>query len=97
MRLIEVAPAARADLEQIGIYTREKWGNRQMGRYLSQFAQRFDWLAQNPAAGHPREDLAPGLRSFRQGSHIVFYRRTGRGIAIARVIHTAMDIDDADF
>lgn len=48
----------------------------------------------NPAAGRRREELAPMLRSFPVGNHIVFYRPTENGITVIRVLHGARDLPE---
>jgi plasmid stabilization system protein ParE len=36
-------------------------------------AKRFDWLCKNPGAGRLRTEIGEGYRSYRQGSHLIFY------------------------
>ena len=56
----------------------------------------FDMLAANPLAGRARDDLAPKIRSFPVGSHIIFYRPLSDGIEVGRVLHGRHDIDADD-
>ena len=49
-------------------------------------------LATFPAMGTEREDLAPGLRSFPVGSHLIVYRFGDNGIVVARNLHARMDL-----
>jgi len=48
-------------------------------------------LANSPRLGRERPDLAPELRSYPVGRHIIFYYITVEGIEIARVIFGARD------
>ena len=43
--------------------------------------------------GRARDELAPGLRSFPIGRYVIFYEPLPDGVAIARVLHGARDID----
>ena len=49
-------------------------------------------LAQSPERGRPRNDFAPGLRSYRVKSFFIYYFVTDEGIEIARVLHGARDL-----
>lgn len=83
---------ARTDLLQIGRYTQRRWGAGQRRKYLDQMAARMPALAVEPGMGAPRDDLREGYRSFRQGRHLIFYRQSGDGILVVRVLHVRMDV-----
>jgi toxin ParE1/3/4 len=88
----DLTPRAEQDLNDIALYTIQKWGAAQMETYLRQLEERFRWLAENPALGHLRKDVHPGYRSWPQGRHVNFYVRQADRIAIIGVPHRAMDI-----
>jgi toxin ParE1/3/4 len=88
-----LTPRALADLEQIADYSLEARGEAQTERYLEAIMQRLQWLTDNPLLGKPRDEIAPGYRSFRQGSYIVFYVMAAGDIHIIGVPHAAMDVD----
>ena len=88
-----LTPRAETDLNHIAVYTRRIWGRRQMITYLTALIDRFVWLAANPKIGQPRPEILPELRSFREGSHIVFYREREGIIEIIGVPHMSMDVD----
>src|SRR5260370_16319910 len=78
---------ARSDLADILLYTTDTWGEEQAERYLSLLSDGFDLLAQKPGIGHGCDPLAPGLRRFERGKHVIFYK-PGRGsIVISRILH----------
>lgn len=54
----------------------------------------FRMLGENPMAGRERVELLEGLRSFPEGDYLIFYRRWSGKIAIARVLHSARDLDE---
>lgn len=84
---------ALQDLEAIWDYTFEQWGGEQAERYFAALFTCFDDLANNPGIGRPRDELAPGFRSFPQGRHVVFYETgPGGGIEIIGVVHQSADV-----
>ena len=90
---IRLTPRAAADLNRIAVYTLRRWGRRQTAAYLKALNDRFAWLAEYPDIGRARPEIFPELRSFREGSHIIFYRTQGSVIEIIGVPHMSMDID----
>jgi plasmid stabilization system protein ParE len=51
-------------------------------------------LAAFPEIGRPRDELRPGVRSFRlrRFRHLLFYRLTQDSIVLLRFLHGARDI-----
>lgn len=60
--------------------------------WLDSIESRCKLLAQIPGLGRLRRDLAPKLRSFAVGNHIIFYREADDGIVVIRVLHGARDL-----
>jgi toxin ParE1/3/4 len=84
---------AAADLKDIYRYTRRQWGKAQAERYASQLQQGLTMLAVRPHAGRQREELQPpGLHSFVQGSHVIFYQPQPYGALIVRILHGTQDV-----
>lgn len=83
---------AQSDLESIWQYSFETWGVRQADHYLRSFVARFEWLAENPLLGKPRDDIKSGYRSFPEGQHVVFYKINQQQIDIIGVVHQNQDI-----
>lgn len=65
---------------------------RAADRTNATFYERFEALAEHPVMGRSRSELLADLRSFPAGSYAIFYRPTGGGVEILRVIHQARDI-----
>ena len=84
---------AQNDLEVIWDYTLEQWGAQQAERYFESLFTCFDDLASNPQMGRQREEVLPGMRSFPQGRHIVFYEIDDLGIEIVGIVHQSADVD----
>ena len=89
----KLAAPANNDLREIALYTKKSWGPEQARTYIQELRKAMEALAQTPKIGRPREELAPGLRSFKAGSHIVFYKESKAGINIARILHSKRDIE----
>jgi toxin ParE1/3/4 len=84
---------AEADLKDIYRYTRRTWGRARAAQYASQLQQCFTMLAARPHAGRKREELQPpGLHSFVQGSHVIFYQPQPYGMLVVRVLHGSQDV-----
>jgi toxin ParE1/3/4 len=83
---------AEADLDDIAAYTLQHWGQTQMDAYIRALFDRFEWLASKPKVGRERPEIGRGVRSYPEGSHIVFYREVGTVIEIAAIPHQAMDV-----
>jgi len=61
-------------------------------RLMDELEQKCGALAQTPAMGRARDELAPSLRSFPVGKYVIFYRLNEAGIEIDRVLHGAWDL-----
>ncbi len=64
-----------------------------MAVYINALFDGFQWLADNPELGKFRPELAPELRSYREGSHVVFYLSYTNRIDIIGVLHQSRDIE----
>jgi len=62
-------------------------------KFLQKLKSRCESYAHQPQLGEARADLASGLRCFSVGQYTVFYRAITDGVEIARVIHSARDIN----
>jgi len=89
-----VRQTVETDLERIWFYTFQEWGVEQADTYIRSLIARFAWLAENPNAGKPRDDVKPGYFSFPEGMHIVFYTIGETGIDIIGIPHQSRDMVD---
>ncbi len=62
-------------------------------RWLDRIEAQLKLIGTTPYIGRPREELAPGLRSFSIGRYVIFYLVMETGIDIVRVLHTSLDIE----
>jgi len=93
MARYQLTPSANNDLKEIARYTKKSWGGDQAKKYLKELRRALETLAKTPKVGRSREELAPGLRSFQAGNHIIFYKESKVGINIARILHSKRDIE----
>jgi len=85
---------AEADLAEIWDYSAERWNVDQADRYMDALVSRFAWLSENGALWKPRPDLAEGLYSYPQQSHVIYFRAgsdVSDLIEIVRVLHARME------
>lgn len=86
---------ARAEEDLIEIWT---WVAADSPSAADRLLDRIDEvcgrLAEMPALGAARPDLAEGPRYFVTGSHLVIYRVAPGGVEIVRVVHGARDLPD---
>ena len=88
---VVLSPLAKLDLEDIQIYTLEKWGETQRKKYAALLYEGLQKLAVSPEFGHKRRDLSTDHRACRIGHHFAVYRVVGTEIQISRILHEKMD------
>jgi len=95
MPVIIKRPRAKSDLVEIWDYIAED-SEARADSFLDRIDKKFGILAQRPAIGRLRNELAESLRSFPVGRYIIFYIPLSNGVEIVRVLHSARDMN-ADF
>ena len=91
MAKANLAKRARKDLLEIKHYTANRWGEEQTRNYIGQIYHCANDLANHRLHGKRRDNIAPGLKSYHVGRHIIFYVKSKTGIEVARVLHDSMD------
>jgi toxin ParE1/3/4 len=88
-----LSPRAETDLEEIGDYiARDSPENAR--RFIERLTQKFVALGRSPRIGRARPELKRDLRSFPFGAYLILYRIIEDGVEIARVVHSARNLDD---
>ena len=87
----EFTGRSRKDLEAILEYSYQTWGPTRTRDYLEGMEYRINWLRDNPGAGRLRPEIADNLKSFPQGSHVIYYRVTEEVLLIVRIRHQSAD------
>ena len=91
MRSYRLSFRARADLDDIWVYSIEKWGRRKAGDYLRNIQLNVELIAERPELGGQHEVPGSEYRKRPVGSHVIFYR-IGPAVEIVRILHQNMDI-----
>ncbi len=87
---------AASDLSGIADYTIQNFGIEQARRYRDGLVRSFRQLSDNPLLGRSTENLAPGLRRYEHGSHVIFYEVEQEGVLVVRILHQTMDVTRHD-
>lgn len=82
---------AEEDLRDCFRYGVKNFGLENAVNYLTGLHDKFSMLADKPLIGRDASDIAPLIRRFAQGQHIVFYQVNGTSVIIARVLRKEMD------
>lgn len=78
---------AKKDLIDIRRYTLSQWGEVQSQLYLSALKQALQRLAEFPAIGKHRPEIAQTVYSFVYVSHIIYYTLQDQKLVVFAVIH----------
>ena len=90
-RRIRFTPEADDDIRSLLADSFERWGETRQFAYARRLSNATEDLLAHPQLGHARDDLLPGLRGLRAGSHMIYYLVDERMVTIVRVLHTRMD------
>ncbi len=90
-----ISQAASRDIENIWLYTVEKWSIEQADRYFNLIMDEIEYLAKNPKSGEDYSMVRKGYFRSRIKSHFIFYKinRKSKEIEIIRILHQRMNID----
>jgi toxin ParE1/3/4 len=91
-RRYTVAPAARADLDEIWVYIAQEASVEAAEGVVQAITDVFPLIAANPAMGRHRPNLGEAMRSFPVTNYRIYYREDRRGrVRILHVKHAARD------
>ncbi len=90
----ELSEKADQDIDDIYVFTENKFGVDQAVTYVSEFDAVFKLLTTHPESGRKRNEIKTGLRSFPHSSHVIFYRIFEDKIRIVRILHGSRDLPD---
>ena len=91
MKRADITELAELDLTKIWLFIARD-NPEAADRFIDKLRAQCGRLASSPNLGRPRENFAPGLRSYRIGNYFIFYFPTDSGIEVARVLHGARDL-----
>ena len=87
-----ISKKAVADLEEIWLYTVEKWSADQADRYYNLIFDEINYICRNSNSGKSMEHVRKGYRASKVKSHFIFYRIVNNTIEVIRILHERMDI-----
>jgi len=82
-----VSPQAETDLADIWLHGFQSWSADQADQYYLDLINRFELLAANPSMAPEQRSIAPPVRLFPSGSHLILYRAEADHVLIVRVLH----------
>lgn len=94
IRTYKISKKAVSDLEEIWLYTVEKWSTDQADRYYNLIIDEINYICKNSDAGKSMEHVRKGYRASKVKSHLIFYKISNDIIEIVRILHERMDIEN---
>ena len=92
MAEVNFSPAARADLKEIGRFSKREFGIAVAERYVLGFDRAFDLLRMHPESGPIRSTYGAEVRCLMHHSHRILYRLGGDTVLILRMLHHSRDV-----
>lgn len=89
-----ISKKAISDLEEIWLYTADKWSIEQAGRYYNLIFDEIAFICKNPKTGKQMEAVRKSYRAAKVKSHLIFYKVENDTVQIVRILHERMDIED---
>ena len=93
-RTYVISKKAVSDLEEIWLYTVEKWSSEQADRYYKLIFDEINYICKNSDAGRSMEHVRKGYRASKVKFHLIFYKVSNDIIEIVRILHERMDIEN---
>lgn len=92
MPRILYTPLAETDLEDIWMYTAERWSVDQAEAYTSDLIAVVEDLARGVREGRPVL-VRDGAKKHLSGRHVIFFRETASDLIVLRILHQSMDVE----
>jgi toxin ParE1/3/4 len=89
-----ISKKAISDLEEIWLFTVEKWSVAQADRYYNLIFDEINFICQNSDSEKSMEHIRKGYRASKVKSHLIFYRILNNTIEVIRILHERMDIEN---
>lgn len=89
-----ITKKAVSDLEEIWLYTVEKWSIDQADRYYNLIFDEIQFICKNVNAGKSMEHVRKGYRASKVKSHLIFYRIQNNVVEVIRILHERMDVEN---
>lgn len=90
-----ISKKAIDDLNDIWVYTFQKWSKEQADRYYDLIIGEIEFIADNYQIGKSAEDIRKNYRVTKIKLHLIFYRKAENQIVeIVRILHQRMQIKE---
>jgi len=86
-----LTPAAQNDLEDIWLYTSQRWSAAQADHYTDILEDTLERLLFMPEMARERPEFDPPVRIHPSAEHLIIYRAEDSHLAILRVLGAAQD------
>lgn len=81
------------DLNNIWVYSFEKWSKNQANKYYSLIRYACNEIGKNPNIGKVYTEISENLCGMKSGNHIIFYQLiSGDEIDVIRILHESIDL-----
>ena len=88
-----ISKQAINDLNDIWVYTFNKWSKEQADRYYDLIIGEIEFVADNYLIGKSVEQTRKNYRVTKIKSHLIFYRKAeNENVEVVRILHQRMDI-----
>ena len=87
----QLTPAAQNDLEDIWLYTAQRWSAAQADRYTDILEDIIERLLFMPEMARERREFDPPVRIHPSSEHLIIYRVENNHLAILRILGAGQD------
>lgn len=95
MAKITLRQEAIEDLNEIWLYTYEKWSQNQADKYYASVEFACMQIGENPELGKEYDGIHKKLLGLRIGKHIIFYQVvSNEDVEIIRILHERMGLEN---
>jgi toxin ParE1/3/4 len=82
---------AEADLEEIWLFTRDRWSEEQADLYLDRLRGAVSNRDNRRLRAKPIDFARRGVMRMREVRHFIYFRMVDEGLLVLRVLHDSMD------
>ncbi len=94
-RKFRISEKAISDLENIWLYTLNKWSREQADRYHNLIINEIEFTVNNFELSRKMDYVRLGYRMSKVKSHLIFFKKKEDNIVeIIRILHQNMDIEN---
>ena len=87
-----LSPLAEVDLEEIWLYTLNRWSMEQADTYHRYLVAAFEGLAAGTKQGRPT-DILPDFQKYLCGSHVIYFLDYPIHLHVIRILHQRQDAE----